>query len=214
MPMKCFDIHTHTIPLYPDQAIVSVDVMSLPVPKNIVHASVGIHPWNLQDYDIDTRLKALQEALDDTRILAIGEVGLDKLRGPSLSTQTAVFQQAISLSELHRLPLIIHCVRAFNELLQLKKKFAPEQPWIIHGFRGKATIARELLRHGCWLSIGSHYQEEVLPVIPLQRFFIETDESEESIENICRRVATSRGVSPEELNEAIKKNIRKVFFKA
>ena len=214
MLMNCFDIHTHRIPPYPDQAIVSVDVMSLPLSGSIAHASIGIHPWHLKEDDADISLKTLQEAIENPRIVAIGEVGLDKLKGPSIDIQTAVFRQAIALSELHELPLIIHCVRAFNELLQLKKKFAPKQPWIVHGFRGKETVARELLRHGCWLSIGAHFQEEALRIIPLQRLFIETDESEESIENICQQVATSRGVAPEELSEAIKKNVRKVFFKA
>ena len=214
MKMVLFDIHTHQPDCNFNQAIASFSIGTEPMDDRAVYASVGIHPWHLTEADADNRLQTLEEALKQERVVALGEAGLDRLQGCSLDVQTAVFRQAIALSESHELPLIIHCVRAFNELLQLKKKFAPKQPWIVHGFRGKETVARELLRHGCWLSIGAHFQEEALRIIPLQRLFIETDESEESIENICQRVATSRGVAPEELSEAIKKNVRKVFFKA
>ena len=109
--------------------------------------------------------------------------------------------------------MVIHCVRAFNELIQLKKTYKPTQPWIIHGFRGKPSIAQELIRHGCWISFGSHYQEESVRITPIERMFIETDESKESIGNIYLRIADTRGISLAELTESIKKNVRKVFFK-
>ena len=213
MPMDCFDIHTHTLPLHPEQAIVSVDVRSLPLPESLVYASVGIHPWYLTEHGAKSSLQPLKEVIHTPRIVAIGEVGLDRLRGASIEIQKDVFRQAVTLSEAHSLPLIIHCVRAFNELLKLKKELNPKQPWIIHGFRGKASIAHELLHHGCWLSIGERYQEEALRIIPLHRLFIETDESEKSIADIYRLISLTRGISLEELTEAVKKNVREVFFK-
>ena len=211
--MNYFDIHTHSVPPQPSQAIVSVDVTSLPMNENIVHASVGIHPWYLTKNDENIRLQELQTCIHSGKIIAIGEAGLDKLKGPSLNVQTSVFRQEIALAEKHHLPMIIHCVRMFNELIQLKKELAPQQPWIIHGFRGKASVAQELLRHSCWLSFGSNYQEEALQITPAQRLFIETDESEEPIESIYFRIAKSRGISAEELAETVKKNILEVFFK-
>lgn len=211
--MDCFDIHTHHIPLHPSQAIVSTDVLSLPIDGRVVHASIGIHPWALREEHADTQWKALQSSIESTRIVAIGEAGLDKLKGPSIELQTAIFQQEIALAEAQSLPMVIHCVRAFNELIQIKKESKPKQPWIIHGFRGKPSIVRELLKHGCWLSFGSLFQEESVRITPLDRLFIETDESEESITDIYRRIAQTRGISPHELTEAIKKNVREVFFK-
>ncbi len=181
--------------------------------ESIVHASVGIHPWYLTDDNENTCVQKLQNIIHSNRIVAIGEAGLDKLKGPSLSIQTSVFRQEIALAEKYHLPMVIHCVRMFNELIQLKKEMAPKQPWIIHGFRGKASVAQELLRHGCWLSFGSTYQEEALQITPTQRLFIETDESEEPIESIYFRIAKSRGVSAEELAETVQKNVREVFFK-
>lgn len=211
--MDYFDIHTHRIPLHPSQAILSIDASALPVEEKVVHASFGIHPWHLTEANAESQLEALKAAIQDSRTIAIGEAGLDKLRGPSQEVQTAVFRKEIKLAEAHCLPMVIHCVRAFNELLQLKKELRPVQPWIIHGFRGKPSVARELLKHGCRLSFGSLFQEESVRTTPLDRLFIETDESEENITDIYRRIAHTRGISLEELTEAVKKNVREVFFK-
>lgn len=211
--MDCFDIHTHSLSACFPQSIVSLDVMSLPMDERIVHASVGIHPWFLTEDDADIRLQALQEAMKDSRIFALGEAGLDKLKGPAFGIQTRIFREEIALAEKHRLPMVIHCVKAFNELIRLKKELMPGQPWIVHGFRGKASVAVELLRHGCWLSYSALYQEEALKVTPVSRLFIETDESGEPIESIYRRIAASLGVSTEVLAEVLKKNVQEVFFK-
>ena len=208
-----FNIHTH-VSIHPESEILSLAPEELSTDNRSFYASVGIHPWTLTEENADIQWKALCESIKDKRIVAIGECGLDKLKGPSMELQTAVFKQEAALAEDSSLPLIIHCVKAFNELIQLKKEISPCQPWIIHGFRGKLPLALDCIRHGFYLSIGSHFQENTLKTIPLDRLFIETDESEESIGSIYQRVAETKGISQQELLEAINKNVREVFFKA
>ena len=207
-----FNIHTHTS-IQPETEILSLSPEQLSTDIHVVYASVGIHPWNLTLEHSEHQWEALCQSVKDKRTIAIGECGLDKLKGPSLELQTAIFKQEAALAEDSSLPLIIHCVKAFNELILLKKEISPRQPWIIHGFRGKKDLAVELLRHGCYLSFGAFFQEETLRVVPIERLFIETDESEECIEVIYRRIAEVRGVSPEELAEVVNKNVRDLFFK-
>ena len=208
-----FNIHTH-VSIHPESEILSLAPEELFTDNRSLYASVGIHPWTLTEENADIQWKALCESIKDKRIVAIGECGLDKLKGPSMELQTAVFKQEAALAEDSSLPLIIHCVKAFNELIQLKKEISPRQSWIIHGFRGKLPLALDCIRHGFYLSIGSHFQENTLKTIPLDRLFIETDESEESIGSIYQRVAETKGISQQELLEAINKNVREVFFKA
>ena len=208
-----FNIHTH-VSVHPESEILSLAPEELSTDNRSFYASVGIHPWTLTEKNANIQWKALYESIKDKRIVAIGECGLDKLKGPSMELQTAVFKQEAALAEDSSLPLIIHCVKAFNELIQLKKEISPCQPWIIHGFRGKLPLALDCIRHGFYLSIGSHFQENTLKAIPLERLFIETDESEESIGSIYQRIAETKGISQQELIEAINKNLRKVFFKA
>ena len=208
-----FNIHTH-VSVHPESEILSLAPEELSTDNRSFYASVGIHPWTLTEENADIQWKALCESIKDKRIVAIGECGLDKLKGPSMELQTAVFKQEAALAEDSSLPLIIHCVKAFNELIQLKKEISPRQSWIIHGVRGKLPLALDCIRHGFYLSIGSHFQENTLKTIPLDRLFIETDESEESIGSIYQRIAETKGISQQELLEAINKNVREVFFKA
>ena len=212
--MTYFDVHTHHLPtICSNQTIVSFSIPYENIDKNATRISVGIHPWHLTEDNAETSLQALRMTLADKRVVAIGEAGLDRTHGCSLSTQTTIFRQEIALSEESHLPMSIHCVHAFNELLQLKKEIHPSQSWIIHGFRGKPNMAKELIRHGCYISIGSKFQNESLHVIPLERMFIETDEAPENITGIYRHIAETKGISVEELVEAINKNVQEVFFK-
>lgn len=210
--MDFFDVHTHNLLISPS-AIISCNADYFRLNERIVYASVGIHPWNLTEENSEALYLNLIRLIKDKRVLAIGEAGLDKIKGPSLELQTSVFRQEILLAEECRLPMVIHCVRAFNELLYLKKKCNSRQTWIIHGFRGKEALAKDLLRHGCWLSFGEHFQDDALKAVPVDRLFIESDEADKSIKSIYERVAQVRGMSLDELNQVIKMNVQEVFFK-
>ncbi|MGN1252529.1 MAG: TatD family hydrolase [Muribaculaceae bacterium] len=134
--------------------------------------SVGIHPWHADTGDIEA-VRAL--ALSDPRVVAIGECGLDRFRGPSIDIQQEVFEKHILLSEELRLPLVIHCVRAYSDLLALRKKHTPVQPWIIHGFRGKPELAQQLVRQGLYLSLGHLHNLAVPASVPSPHLLRETD---------------------------------------
>jgi TatD DNase family protein len=145
-------------------------------------------------------------------VLAIGEAGIDKLSQTNLSLQINIFEQHARLAEQLGKPLIIHAVRATDELIKLKKSIRPTQAWIIHGFRGKAALADEYIRQGFYLSFGDKYQEEALRTMPVERFFIETDESTTPVDALYERAAALRNTPPEAFKEAIRQNIERLFF--
>jgi TatD DNase family protein len=207
------NIHTH-ISKHPDTEIISLSPNMLLENQVAIHASVGIHPWELMETHADSLWKALQKTVEDKRVVAIGECGIDKLKGPSLDLQMALFKKEALLAESRSIPLVIHCVKAFNELILLKKEIKPLQPWIIHGFRGKLSLPTDCIRHGFYLSIGAYFQEDALKAIPTDKLFIETDESDKPIEDIYQNIAQVRGMELEELRECINKNAREVFFKS
>ena len=147
-----------------------------------------------------SRVCGLEELVRHPQVLAVGEAGLDKLADAPMDLQVEVFRCQACLAEEVGKPLVIHLVR-------------PSNPWIIHGFRGKAALAEEYLKHGFYLSFGEKYQEVALCRVPADRLFIETDESEVSIGELYARAAEVRGISPEELGETLRRNVCKVFFK-
>ena len=93
--------------------------------------------------------------------LAVGEAGLDKLADAPMDLQVEVFRCQACLAEAVGKPLVLHLVKAVDELLKVKRDLRPSKPWIIHGFRGKAALAEEYLKHGFYLSFGEKYQEEM-----------------------------------------------------
>ncbi len=161
--------------------------------------SVGIHPWQAAGFSLE-QMQQLTAWSTDPRFVALGECGLDKYSEASFEVQLAAFEPQITLSENSKKPLIIHCVGCFNELLSLKKKFKPRQLWIIHGFRGKPELADQLLNAGCALSFGEHFNPESVRTTPLDRLFLETDESLLSIAEIYHTISGIKKCSMDELN--------------
>lgn len=175
--------------------------------------SAGIHPYDVAgEGATGLRMDFLRRLLAREEFVAVGEAGLDKLAAASMNAQLAVFRQQVAVSEEYKLPLIIHCVRAMEELLAVKKEMKPVQAWIWHGFRGKPEQAAQLLQKGFYLSFGEYYSGGAMRIVPDERLFLETDESAVGIEELLCRAAKVRGVGVETLRETVRGNIRNVFF--
>ena len=153
----------------------------------------------------------MENMLSDSRVLALGEVGLDKLTECPYPIQIKAFEEIVSISEAYGKSLIIHCVKSVDELIAIRKKMRPALPWIMHGFRGKPQQADSLLRHGFYLSFGEHYNSQVMKEIPIERLFLETDESNVPIDELYNRAAAIRHISAEELKLAVLHNVNNVF---
>lgn len=162
--------------------------------------SVGLHPWHVGT-DWEEQLRMLGEVAGKKRVMLIGETGLDKLCKTDFALQQTIFLRQIELAEEVQKPLIIHCVKAWPELIAIRKKVLPSVPWVIHGFRGKPELASQLLELGLYLSFGEKFNVDSLRITPLEKLCTETDESKLSIEDICFRIAEVKGISVEELIE-------------
>ena len=185
------DIHTHKAePVSAGKAIINRKLATDALCEGYFY-SAGIHPWDLTEFDTERRLECLREQLAEKQLVAVGEAGLDKLAAAPMQLQVAVFKEQVELSEKYELPLIIHCVKAMDELLALRKERAPKQPWIWHGFRGKPEQAKQLLQKGFYLSFGMHYSSEAMNVVPDSRLFLETDDSPVDIEDVLRDAVSS-----------------------
>lgn len=108
--------------------------------------------------------------------------------------------------------MILHVVRAYQELIAYRKSLHARQPWIIHGFRGKKEVARTLLDQGFYLSFGQKFQPETLRYVPEDRFLLETDESLSPIREIYQEAASTRKTTVEQLEKAVSSTINKLFL--
>ena len=191
--MTYIDFHTHRLPSASDVVAV-VDGRE----------TWGIHPWRADEAFVSPDLADR---------IAIGECGLDGLRGPSMEVQEKVFLEQIVLSEQHEKPLVIHCVKAIDRLLQLRRERHPAMPWMFHGFRGKPQQLHSLLDAGFFVSFGFRFNEESLRLCPLERLMLETDEGERPIAELYNNVAEVRGIDVSSLCIAMAENYLAFFRK-
>lgn len=168
------DIHTHSLDSEIGSALISIGIKSGLMEKGKYY-SVGLHPWNISNNE-DDNIDMMSQLLSYSNVLAVGECGLDSVRGPSMDMQETVFIKQLKLSESFEKPVIIHQVKAIDRVILLKKEMRPKQRWLIHGFRGGPIQATQLLALNIDISFGKNFNIETLKQIPLNRLFVESDE--------------------------------------
>lgn len=179
--------------------------------------SIGLHPWFIEPGKAEDSLTVVRNCAALDSCLAIGETGLDKLTKTPFDIQMSVFKSHIQIAEELHKPLIIHCVRAYREMIEVKKNTKSEIPWIIHGFNSAPGIAVELITHGMILSFGKALVQadsnscKTLGIIPHDRFFLETDDSDISISAIYDYASKLLKTGLPELQKIIKNNFNKTF---
>ncbi len=176
--------------------------------------SKGIHPLFSRG---EEALEAIDADAANGVLAAIGECGMDRNAPVSLKKQEYFFSRQVELSEKYRLPLIIHCVRAFPELLSVYKNMCPSETWIVHGYNNNREILEALLQHGLYVSAGKHILDPVsnirqwIGLVPAEQLFLETDDSPVPLEKIYEETARLRGETVETLAKNVWANFRRTF---
>ena len=216
------DIHTHI----DNQSVIKI------VSENFeekVLTTMGVHPWDVCHFErneMESRNPFLSKANDSGGFLdcttlcsvplemttAIGEVGLDKAHKETFDKQVEVFEEMIRLSETLKKPVIVHCVRAYSEIIKMRKKTKATMPWVMHGFNSSVETMRQLLKYDIYISLGEIlYRNEnqsvkILKDIPIERLFLETDVSGRDIRDVYAKAATLMGCKVEFLCNKIFEN--------
>lgn len=215
--MKYIDIHTHNNNERANIQVVNLSVADVVDVSGDGFYSTGIHPWFIIEENVENELRIIENVASKNDIVAIGEAGLDKFADATVELQIDVFRKHIEISEKHNKPLIIHCVRMFNELIRIKKEVLPDAKWIVHGFNSNKQIADELVRNGIFLSFGKALLNKnsnaykILPEIPLDRIFFETDDSGSDIERIYKSATFALKMDEKEIVKIIENNFIKIF---
>lgn len=206
------NFHTHSEPDSTNKAIRNI-ILGVDDIKQIQQKdkwfSVGIHPWYINENKTDVLLEQMEQLALSDNIKLIGECGLDRLKGAPLGLQQKVFEAQIRIAEKVKKPLIIHCVRCFSELLEIKKRLSPKVPMVIHGFNNKLEVGNQLLNAGFFFSIGSAILKpgsnaaKFLISLPDNRLFLETDDNEYSIEEVYEAATAIRNSTLNQLKDTI-----------
>ena len=141
----------------------------------------GIHPWMVQDHS-QQELDYLEYLVKCNNPVAIGECGLDYLKDIDKKIQLYFFNFQLSLAEKYKLPVIIHSVKATEDVIFLLKMH-PKISGEIHGFSGSEDQAKQLTSMGFYLGFGlqilnkkSTKIRQIVKNCPLEFMLIETDD--------------------------------------
>jgi TatD DNase family protein len=212
--MHYLNIHTHIATKLEDvNHILSISIghdQNIPANQSI---AVGIHPWFARaNWQKD--LATMQEMASMPHVKMIGECGLDKLKGLPLQEQIALFEAQLEIAKEVKKPLIIHCVKAYDELIACYKKVNPAVAMVIHGFKKNEALGRQLIAQGYYLSFGKailNRQSDAAKLIAsIDEFFLETDDATLSIQEIYKAVADLKNISVDELKALIFANWKKL----
>ena len=178
--------------------------------------SIGIHPWYVNEERLISDLKMIEEKLQLKQCWALGECGLDKRIEVPMVLQIEVFEKQIALAEKYQKPLVLHFVAAFDELIEIKKRLKISVPMIIHGFSKNEQVAKQLIANGFYLSFGKYLLrnpelKEVFQFVPKDKFFLETDTIEETLEEVYALAASYKNMTLAEMKALIEQNWKSVF---
>ncbi|MGN0234191.1 MAG: TatD family hydrolase [Bacteroidaceae bacterium] len=170
----------------------------------------GIHTWGIHPWE--ACLPHTFPSVPGT-LMAIGECGLDVHSKASIEMQMQLLDRQLHLAEEWHLPVILHCVKCMDRLLALRKEKKPDQPWILHGFRGKPRQLESLLGAGFYVSFGFRFNPESLRLCPTNRLLLETDDDPRPVRLLYQEMAQLRGISQDDLIHAMQEQFRTLFTK-
>lgn len=218
-PIPYIDIHTHSVRnekgkvtvqnVYPGEGFASF------TGRNFY--SVGLHPWHIKTPQENNELLVMvEDALEFDHVIFIGECGLDKNAATNFEEQMRIFEAQAFMAEEFKKPLIIHCVKAHNEVLELHKKMHPEMPWIMHGYNGNLQITQQLEKRGILFSLGENLFKSNSKVIEsfnylsIEKVFFETDEFDGGVEQMYKQAARLRNIPVEVIQKIIWENFNRI----
>jgi len=216
-----FNIHTHKIS---KNSILNLrigvndnGIDSIRSIDSVNYFSAGIHPWDIERIDVPINLLQLNDYLKQGNCISLGEIGLDKVCGTNLEYQKKVFREQLDTAQDYTKVLIIHCVKSFQEIIEEKQNCKHQYIWILHGFNGSAQLIETLTKHGFYFSLGTNLLNSKAKIsssissIPLDRLFLETDESDIGIDVIYKKAAKLLNIDLTQIETQIEANLHHVF---
>ena len=211
----------------------SISAIKLSNQYDFIYAAVGVHPHdvgNLDDDAIDTLRKL---AIENDKVVAIGEIGLDYYYENSpKDVQKEWFKKQIELANELKLPIIIHDRDAHGDTFEIiKNTKSKDIGCVLHCYSGNVELAREYVKMGCYISIpgtvtfkNNKKTREVAKEIPLEYLLIETDSpymapephrgkrnDPSLVQFVADKIAQEKGISYETVCKATKENAKKLF---
>lgn len=192
---------------------------------------LGLHPYFMDEH-VAEDVSALAGWLDaNSCVVALGECGIDTRFADTLEAQWRLFDAQVKLARQRRLPLVIHCVRANDQVAKRLRQLAPTAGGLIHAFAGSAEQAKAFYRQGFVVGLGgavTHTRakrlQRAVAALPDDGYVLETDSPDmplvghqgernepARVAEICQVVAELRSQPFDRVATDSSANARRVF---
>ena len=209
----------------------SRDAIALTEAYEGLYATVGVHPHDAKDFGEKT-LEIFRELASHSKVVALGEMGLDYYRNLSPSTlQKSAFERQLDLSEELNLPVVIHNREAYHDILPILKARNGRIRGVMHCFSGDVDIMRQTVDLGFYIGIGgpvtyrkTNDLQSVAREVPADHLLVETDcpwlapqfrrgkrNEPAYVRSTAEKIAELRGVSLDEIAEITTRNFERLF---
>lgn len=216
------DIHTHA-PTH-DPRIKEVLVLDPRIPAELSLQSAqcfcqGLHPWFIDETDENIFFSGLKTGMQIPGFFALGEIGLDRVNGPDWEVQTRVFKKQLEYAQTYRIErIVLHCVKAYFDVLPELKKLRHAPAIIFHDFNANLETAEKLMSAlNVYFSFGTKLfnsqtaAAKTFQALPLERVFLETDDQlDKSLLDIYEQAARLRKTDENVLREALFSNFERI----
>ncbi len=210
------DFHTHS----PNPKHHCIESLSFDQSPKKLPFTYGIHPWHVERANFEEFAANLQKYCERENFLTLGEIGLDRVRGENYDQQKNLFSRQLELAHAYQFDFIIlHCVRALDDIVALTKDSPYSGKLIFHDANFAPKQAQDLARHGHYLSFGRNLMrsnskaKETFNDFPIEQLFLESDDGQIALEEIYQRAAQLKNIDKEELAQHCRANLRRVFPK-
>jgi len=210
-----YNVHTHRQSRGKDVLSIENRYENFDSDLSGIYVSLGLHPWYLDAGHLEAQLGILAKNARRPEVLAVGECGLDRITDTDWTLQVTAFRKQIALAQHIHKPVIVHCVKAFNEVLSELKNISV--PVVFHGVNKKWSVVQPVIDAGYFLSFGKailsdhEYILETFRATPLERVFLETDDAELDIREIYKSAARIKNIPEKEIVLQLEKNFNNVF---
>ncbi len=212
------NIHTHSKPLSKNTWVLRNAYHFLDdaaVKKLNYSVSVGLHPWHVR-VNYQQQLYNVKKICNLKNVLAIGEIGLDRVVNTDVNLQKQAFEAQLKFATRLNKPVIIHAVRTYPDLIPYIKKY--RIPFLLHQYNGSLQQTAQFLKYPhVYFSFGKDLIEQREKVIapfqeiPVNKIFLETDVSKYRISEVYQKAAQFKETTINDLKQLIYNNFTEVF---
>lgn len=206
----------------------SLAALTLAAQFPLLRPAIGLHPWFI---DKDSTIDWLHPLLDDPRVCAIGEIGIDaEITGADMALQEEFYHRQLTCAAERGLPVLLHCRRGWDRLLRGLREIAVPAA-ILHSYSGSLETLAQSLRLGCYISCSgmvtranSRKAQQAAAQVPVERLLIETDAPYMAMQDIPAEevepahlpyvltyLATLRNMEPAALARQLAANLARLF---